>query len=673
MRGIKILGLIVGGVIALFAIVLICVWLFVNPNSFKSRIEQEVKLTTGRELTLGGDIKLSVFPWIALELGPASLGNPPGFGAEPFVSVKHVALRVKLMPLLHGELEVGRLEVDGMDLRMKRNEQGKGNWEDFGAKTEAQPAKPADGGAKGFKELAGVLVKDSRISYEANVLSDLDLDIGRVAMHTPIPVKLNFKLDRGADSSALAFTGALNASLDPDAKRYRLAAVTLNGELKNKGDSRSISWRFSAPAIDVDLSQQTLKAASFTAQYAMAQLSGSLAGEKIVDAPAFSGSLKLDPLVLREFLPRMGVDVPKTRDSKVLSKFTAATRFAYGGNAARLSGLDIVLDDSKFTGEAAVTNLDTKALTFNLKLDQIDIDRYLSPDDSAPKPDDKPVELPAEKLRALDANGTFSIGRARIAGMDLTNVQMTLQSKDGIIHLNPLKAQLYGGQYDGDVTYDASGKVPGVKLDQRMNGIDVAKLLKATVKSDRLSGRANLSMKLAGQGRTSEALIKAFAGHVDMNVADGAVEGIDLWNAISRAQALFEKRALPPESGAKRTKFDALQASADIAGGVATMRDLNIASQNLRVTGTGTANFISRAIDYRILVRLLKAPPGQGADLGKLALADIPVNVTGTMTDPKVMPDVEGLARAALQKKVDEKKDELKQELQDKLQDLFKH
>ncbi|MBS0612379.1 MAG: hypothetical protein JSS24_04315, partial [Proteobacteria bacterium] len=54
-------------------------------------------------------------------------------------------------------------------------------------------------------------------------------------------------------------------------------------------------------------------------------------------------------------------------------------------------------------------------------------------------------------------------------------------------------------------------------------------------------------------------------------------------------------------------------------------------------------------------------------------LADIPVNVTGTMTDPKVMPDVEGLARAALQKKVDEKKDELKQELQDKLQDLFKH
>ena len=672
MRGVKILGFIVGGVVALFVVALICVWLFVNPNSYKGRIAQEVKQATGRDLALDGDIKLSVFPWIALELGPASLGNPPGFGSEPFVSVRHVALRVKLLPLLHGQLEVGRLEIDGMDLRLKKGAQGKGNWEDFGKKADSQPGTNDAGGAKGFKELAGVLVKDSRISYETNVLTDLNLDIGRVAMKTPIPVKLDFKLDRGGDSAALAFNGALNATLDPDAKIYGLAALTLSGEMKSKTDSRPIVWRFTAPAVDVDLGAQTVKAPAFTAQYAMAQLSGSLAGEKIVDAPAVHGSLKLEPLVLREFLPRMGVDVPKTRDPKVLSKLTAATQFAYGNNAAKFSDLVITLDDSKFTGDAAVTNLDTKALAFDLKLDQIDIDRYLSPDESAPKPDDKPVELPAEKLKPLNANGKFSIGRARVAGVDLTNVQLTLQSKDGVIHLDPVKAQLYGGQYDGDVTYDASGKLPAVRLVQQMSGIDVAKLLKSTVKSERLSGRANVSMKLAGQGRTSDALIKAFAGHVDMNVADGAVEGIDLWNEISRAQALFQKQAIPAESTAKRTRFDALKASADIAGGVATMKDINIASQNLHVTGTGTANFISHAIDYRILVRLLKAPPGQGADLGKLALADIPVTITGTMSDPKVRPDLEGIARAALQNKVDEKKEELKKKLQDKLQDLFK-
>jgi len=671
MRGVRILGLIVGGVVALVVVLLLCVWLFVNPNSYKGRIAREVKTATGRELALPGDIKLSVFPWIALELGPASLGNPPGFGAEPFVAVDHVALRVKLLPLLRGQLEVGKLEIDGMDLRLKKNAQGKGNWEDFGEKPAPEPARSPDQGVEGFRELAGVLIKDSRISYDSSVVSDLNLDIGRVAMKSPVPVKLSFNLDRGADAAGLSFTGALTATLDPEAKRYRIEALSLSGEVRSKGDSRPVEWRFDTPVMDADLGAQTLKIASFTAQYAMARLTGSLTGQKIIDAPSLSGAVKLDPLVVREFLPRLGIEVPKTRDPKVLSRLTASTGFAYGANAARLSGITAELDDSKFTGNAAITDLDSMSLAFDLALDQIDVDRYLSPDDSASKPDDKPVELPSEKLKALDANGRFSIGRARLAGIDLTHVQLTVRAKDGVIRLDPLKAQLYGGQYDGDVTYDASGKVPGVRLTQQMTGVDVAQVLKATIKSDRLSGRANLGTKLSGQGRTSEALIKDLGGHVDMNVADGAVEGIDLWNDINRAQAVFEKRPIPPESSARRTRFDTLKASAEIAGGVATMKDINVASQNLRVTGTGTANLVSRAIDYRILVRLLKAPPGQGEDPGKLALADIPVNITGTMADPKVRPDLEGIARAALQRKIDEKKDELKQKLGDKLLDLL--
>lgn len=670
MRGVRILGLVVGGLVALFVIVLLCIWLFVDPNAFKGRIAQEVKTATGRELTLTGDIKLSVFPWIALELGPASLGNPPGFGTEPFVSVKHVALRAKLMPLLHGQLEVGRLEIDGMDLRLKKNAEGKGNWEDVGEKSGPEPGKSSELETGGFKELAGVLIKDSRVSYESSVVSNLNLDIGRVAMKSAVPVKLSFNLDRGADAASLSFKGELNATLDPEAKRYRVEALSLSGEMSDKGDSRPIEWRFDAPMLEADLNAQTLKVASFAAQYAMARLTGSLAGEKIIDAPALSGSVKLDPLVLREFLPRVGVEAPKTRDPKVLEKLAASARFAYGGNVAKLSDLSVQLDDSKITGSAAITDLDTKALAFDLALDQIDLDRYLSPDEAASKPD-KPVELPSEKLKALDANGRLSIGRARVAGIDLTQVQFTVRAKDGVIRLNPLKAQLYGGQDEGDVTYDVSGKVPGVRLTQRMTGVDVAKVLKATIKSDRLSGRANLAMKLAGQGSTSDALLKDLGGHVDMNVADGAVEGIDLWNDIGRAQALFEKRPIPPASNSKRTQFDTLKASADIAGGVATMNDIDVASKNLRVTGTGTANLLTRAIDYRILVRLLKAPPGQGADLGKLVLADIPVTVTGTMADPKVRPDLEGIARAALKKKIDEKKDELKQKLGNKLLDLL--
>ena len=127
MRMLKVLALAVGGLVVLLLILLLAVRFFINPNDYKDRIARVVKNSTGRELSLPGEIKLSVLPWIALELGPATLGNPPGFGDEPFAAVKHMALRVRLLPLLRRQLEIGRIEVDGLDLRLRKNASGRGN------------------------------------------------------------------------------------------------------------------------------------------------------------------------------------------------------------------------------------------------------------------------------------------------------------------------------------------------------------------------------------------------------------------------------------------------------------------------------------------------------------------------------------------------------------------
>ncbi len=115
-----------------------------------------MKQSTGRELLLPGKLSLSVFPWIAIETGEASLGNPPGFGNEPFLALKRAKLSVKLMPLLKKQLEIGRIEIDGLDLRLKQDAAGKGNWEDWGSsatapedKTGQRPgARPGSGGCR---------------------------------------------------------------------------------------------------------------------------------------------------------------------------------------------------------------------------------------------------------------------------------------------------------------------------------------------------------------------------------------------------------------------------------------------------------------------------------------------------------------------------------------------
>src|SRR5688500_20137230 len=105
MRALKIAGIVVGGLVALVVIALLLVVLLVDPNDYRDDIERVVESKTGRQLTLSGDLHLSIFPWLALKAGPASLGEAPGFGDEPFLSIQEARVGVRLLPLIRGKVE----------------------------------------------------------------------------------------------------------------------------------------------------------------------------------------------------------------------------------------------------------------------------------------------------------------------------------------------------------------------------------------------------------------------------------------------------------------------------------------------------------------------------------------------------------------------------------------
>ncbi|MDP9082992.1 MAG: AsmA family protein, partial [Pseudomonadota bacterium] len=195
----RILGILVGGILALFAAVLLAVWLLVNPNAYKGRIAAAVLESTGRDLTLTGDIKLKLFPRIALELGPASLGNPPGFGAEPFLKFNRASVQVKLLPLLSKQLEMAGVAVDGLDLRMRKNAQGKGNWQGFG---DAKASTPRTGTSvdinQALHNLAGIKVTNGRVSYQDIVIDKFNFESGAYTDRGIIPITLGFDAALGA-------------------------------------------------------------------------------------------------------------------------------------------------------------------------------------------------------------------------------------------------------------------------------------------------------------------------------------------------------------------------------------------------------------------------------------------------------------------------------------------
>ena len=139
MRGLRLAGIVIGGLVALLVLGLFAVYLFVNPNDFKPRIVKAVKEATGRDLALPGQIKLSVFPAIALELGPAKGGNPAGFATQPFAAVKHFDLHVALLPLLHKECVSDAWRSTGWTCASRRTGRARATGRTLAARTPSRP------------------------------------------------------------------------------------------------------------------------------------------------------------------------------------------------------------------------------------------------------------------------------------------------------------------------------------------------------------------------------------------------------------------------------------------------------------------------------------------------------------------------------------------------------
>jgi AsmA protein len=249
----------------------------------------------------------------------------------------------------------------------------------------------------------------------------------------------------------------------------------------------------------------------------------------------------------------------------------------------------------------------------------------------------------------LTASGMLSVASLHVGNMDCSSVKLTIASKDDVIHLFPAQALIDGGRYSGDITYDRSGDIPRLSLDEHLAEVDMRRLLGDTVGKNRLSGRGNVSLNARAQGRGTQAMLASLNGRLVANLADGAIEGVDLGYEFGAAQALLARTPASKRDDTGRTKFDTFRISADISNGVATTKDLTISSQALRVTGQGSTNLSNKAIDFQLLASI---------STPSASIADIPLRVTGTYADPTVRPDLAKLVTG-----------EIKQRLQDVLHD----
>jgi AsmA protein len=713
---------VIGGLIGLLILAAVLLLVFFDPNDYRGEIERIVETRTGRELTLEGDLSLSIFPWLAVEVGRAQLGDSPAYSKEPFVSIDRAKLGVRLLPLLSGRFEVGSIELDAPRIRLITTAQGN-NWDDLGESHAPSEPEPAGSSSRSLT-IAGLAIRDGDLNYEDRAagstlhISDLDLDTGRLGGGEPFDfeaqfhveqdsgdfvadVQLNAEVTLADDMSSIELEApAVNATLRgptygeagmpvqlhaesaavvPDPGRYALVKPEIRLALKGEGfPADGVKTQIAAARIAADTAAQTASVEELVLDAAGARVTGSLSGTSIVDAPKFSGAIALEPVSLRKLLPQFGVELPVTADENALESVGFKGRLAVTADTAALDELALALDQTTATGRLGMADFERQAIRFDLDLDRIDLDRYLPPetDDKGKDEQDAPTEIPVDLLRSLDVAGELRIREAVLSGMALKGVKLGLTARDGKVRLNPSEAALFGGRYQGDIRVDARQDVPSVSMNERISNVDFAALFGALFETSRVAGKGNATAQVKGAGRTTDALLGNLSGDVAFDVADGALEGVDLWYEIRRARALLDKQSMPAREGPARTPFTSLRGTGVVTNGVLANNDLEAALDYLRVTGKGTVNLPQRTLDYSLKATVLKLPAeGTAAAAGgsaDLVRAEIPVSVTGSLSDPKVRPDVEAYLKGRAQQAIEEHSDEIEKKLKDKLGDKLK-
>jgi len=720
MRFLKIAAYAVGALAALIVVAVTLIVLLVDPNDFRDDIGAMVERQTGRKLTLSGDLKLSFFPWLALETGAATLSDAPGFGDEPFVSIDSARVSVRLLPLLRGRFQVGDVRLNGARIRLITDTHGRDNWADLGERKQAGTVPTGQSATlptiAGLKIIDAAITMDNRQTKSHRVVRDFNLETGRLESGRPFDLKTGFVFDQDASLSVrVHLASTVTADLErnihrladpeidvtvsgqgypPDGIPVQIRAKSLTADIGRKVHQLdafhlATTWKgdgFPAAGIPIDvqaqqlaanLAEQTLELTELSAQIAGAKLSGALHGREILDAPRVGGSLRLEPISLREWLPKLGITLPVSRDPDVLQHLSFAGNVALTRNSAELADMKLKLDDTTASGSLGIANFDSRALRFNLDVDRINVDRYLAPPAAAPKnakqEQSPPLDFPLDTLRNLNARGELRVGEAIFSGVKFTRLRLGVTARDGQVRLSPAEASMYGGTYRGDIGIDATASTARVSLDEHVSGVDFAPLFKDLWQSKRFSGKGSANVRLTGTGRNTDELMQTLDGNIDFNVADGALEGTDLWYEIRRARAVLKQQAVPERAGAPRTTFNALKGSGVMRDGVLSNNDLDVSTQYLKVSGKGTVDVPKSALDYQLMATVLKIP-AEGADTTQaqdLVDAEIPIRVTGAIDDPKVRPDVQGYAKTRAKEELKKQQDKVEQKLKDKLKDLF--
>lgn len=662
------------GIIVLVLVVAVVIFAATfNVNQYHDRIQSELQQRLGRQVSLG-DMHLGIFP-LRFEVQNVSIADDPRFNAQkPFVQAKQLDVSVKLLPLLHKDIEIDTLTLQRPSVDLIKNKQGVWNFASIGQPQGAQQPAPTSGKppkqpAKPSPETApGGSTQPS--SSQQLSLGKLQIQDGQVALTdlqtSPQPAvydHIDVTLENFAPGEPFTINAAAHLP-GPGTQEVRLQG---KGGPIVQSDPTSTPFKGT-----LNLKQVNIAGLSkFLNNPALTGTDGTITGQTDINSESGTISAKGTTNITNVKMKGNDLGFPISADYDVSDNVANSLMTIRNGNIKLGSTPFLVSGTMNSKPTPAIIDLTLKAsnvaMTELAKLAAAsgtafapgtNVTGTVNMDVNAKGPTDKPA-----------LNGTVTARNLQATGKD---VPQPVQVQAINLHLTPAQIQsdpfnvVSGGtsvdtqfalqQYlSNNPTVNATLKAPNAQM---QNLLAMAKAYGVTG-LEKISGNGtiNLDMHAAGPVKSlnQASLMRALNGTTALNIANLRYSGVDLSHELGGIAGFLNK----VQSSKGYTDVSPLTGHIVVKNGVAQTNDLSAKLDIGSIAGVGIANLVDNTLNMH-LTAVLNSKFSQmvgGSGVGgfmKTALANnqgelaIPVLVTGTLQNPKFAPDVQQMTQMRL-------------------------
>jgi len=603
---IKISSLTIVGLVVVSVATVAGIVTFVNPNRFKPLIEKAAYESTGRKLTLAGDISWTVYPNLGLKLQQVSLSNESGFKPENMLELKSADIAVALMPLLYNHIVVKNLVVDGLTMSLAE-QAGKNNW------TFTPVSQPSASGGEGGGEsqpihisLNSLKLTNVTVSYD-NYESKIHQAIRNVSLTVDSGFGGGIEYDSKAElidlnkvsfnynDSAIGkvtFTAA-NFSNPKFSGDFDVSKLLVNKLLddfniatkERKGKTVLNDIVFAGK---VSGSKQNLDLEEFNFNFSNS-LKGkvNLIAKNLDKSPSFAGDVNLSEIDIKTLMNQAPIQAKELQNNKLLNnKGAFSAKFSGDMNNIKLNGYSFKLGNiMQASGSIAVKNFKNPGFAGDVNLPEFNLNQVLDSLNIAVKDrKDKPL------LNKFAFSSKFSgnLNSISLSGYSFKVGGLLAGSGSGVQVQNFANPSV-----SGDIN------LPEFPLNQVLDGVNVATadrknkpLLNKFAFHTRFNGNKN-TMTLSGYGFKAGGIFAGSGNTVQVqNLENPKING-DINLPTFSANQVMQQMGMTPPDIPNKARLNQVSLRTNFAGSKSAMSLNQILLKVTNTAITGNVNITS--------------------------------------------------------------------------------